>query len=132
MLPNIVHTGSEFIMQRMIRIQRLRRKHGKQLHHHASARVVFHQVAQIRGKMRRGRITARHTGCEEILRSARFTVILVEYHRQHIVFIAHIPKHTLLGDANTISHILNGNTVEPTLADQLHRGIQHFLTPLLR
>ena len=119
-------------MQWMIRVQGFRRQHGEQLHHHASARVVFHQVAQIRGKMRRGRITARHTGCEEILRSARFTVILVEHHRQHIVFITHIPEHTLLGDANTISHILNGNTVEPTLADQLHRGIQHFLTPLLR
>ena len=119
-------------MQWVIRVQGFHRQHGEQLHHHAAARVVFHQVAQIRGKMRRGRVAARHARREEVLRRAGLPVVFVIYQRQHFVFVVDVSQHALFGDADPVGHVLDGNAIESTLTDQLNSRIQHFRSTLLR
>ena len=90
------------------------------------------QIAQVGRKQRRGRITAGHARCKEILRSAGTVVILAIHHRQHMILVADVSQHTLFGNADLIGHILHGDAVVSTFADQLHRRIQHFLTALFR
>ena len=119
-------------MQRMVRVQGFGRQHGEQLHHHAPARVVFHQVVQVCGEIWRGWVAARHARREEVLRRAGLPVVFVIYQRQHFVFVVDVSQHALFGDADPVGHVLDGNAIESTLTDQLNSRIQHFRSTLLR